>query len=234
MQQANHITDNPLKWLGYATDNILPNGGFGAVLARAGVGKTSLLVQIALNSMLRNQAVLHISLDDPVKKINLWYKEIFQLLTKDFKMDQERQLWETILPFRFILTMKVDGFSMLRLEERVRDLVEQDIFSPRMIIIDGLPFDGSAKDTLLELKPFINHLGAHAWLTVKTHRHEEPGPDGFPIQISDIKDLFDTIIELHPEGESIYIRNLKGGSGQTNTERLILDPSTMLIQKKQG
>jgi hypothetical protein len=233
MQQTNHITDNPLKWLGYATDNILPNGGFGAVLARAGVGKTSLLVQIALNSMLRNQAVLHISLDDPVKKINLWYKEIFQLLTKSNALNQERQLWETILPYRFILTMKVDGFSMLRLEERVRDLVEQDIFSPRMIIIDGLPFDNSAKETLLELKPFINHLDAHTWLTVKTHRHEKPGPDGFPIQITDIKDLFDTIIELHPEGENIYINNLKGGSGKMNTERLVLEPSTMLIQKKQ-
>jgi len=234
MQHANHIIDNPLKWLGYDTDNILPNGGFGAVLARAGVGKTSLLVQIALNSMLRNQAVLHISLDDPVKKINLWYKEIFQLLTQDLAIDQERQLWETILPYRFILTMKVDGFSVLRLEERVRDLIEQDIFSPRMIIIDGLPFDESVEDTLVELKPFIKDLNAHVWLTATIHRHEEPGPDGFPIQITDVKDQFDTVIQLDPEGDSIFINNLKGGSGQMKTGKLIIDPATMLIQKKQA
>ena len=181
MQQTNHSTDNPLKYLGYATDNILPNGGFGAVLARAGVGKTSFLVQMALNSMMRNQPVLHISLDDPVQKINLWYKEIFQLLTKELKVGQERQVWETILPFRFLLTLKVDGFSVLRLEERVKDLIEQDIFSPRMIIVDGFPFDKSVKETLLELKPFIKNLDAHVWFTVKTHRHEEPGPDGLPV-----------------------------------------------------
>ncbi len=231
MQQANHIEVNQLKWLGYSTDNILPDGGFGAVSARAGVGKTSLLVQIALNSMIRKQPVLHISLDSPVKKINLWYKEMFQLLVQEFKVDQERELWETILPYRFILTLKVDKFSVPRLEERVKDLIGQEIFSPRMIIIDGLPFDEPVKDTLLELKPFIKNLNAHVWFTVRTHRHEQPGPDGFPIQITDVKDLFDTIIQLHPEGEQICIHNLKGGSGEANTAKLVVDPSTMLIKK---
>ncbi len=231
MQHVNHIEVNQLKWLGYSTDNILPDGGFGAVLARAGVGKTSLLVQIALNSMIRKQPVLHISLDSPVKKINLWYKEIFQLMVQEFKVDQERELWEMILPYRFILTLKVDKFSVARLEERVKDLIGQEIFSPRMIIIDGLPFDEPVKDTLLELKPFIKNLNAHAWLTVRTHRHEQPGPDGFPIQITDVKDLFDTIIQLHPDGEQICIQNLKGGSGEADIAKLVVDPSTMLIKK---
>ncbi|MBA4368178.1 MAG: cytoplasmic protein [Desulfobacterium sp.] len=231
MQHANHIEVNQLKWLGYSTDNILPDGGFGAVSARAGVGKTSLLVQIALNSMIRKQTVLHISLDYPVKKINLWYKEMFQLLVKEFKVDQERELWETILPYRFILTLKVDKFSVLRLEERVKDLIEQDIFSPRMIIIDGLPFDESVKDILLELKPLVKDLNAHVWFTVRTHRHEQPGADQLPIQMTNVKDIFDTIIQLHPDGEQICIHNLKGGSGELNTAKLVVDPSTMLIKK---
>jgi hypothetical protein len=231
MQNVKHIEVNQLKWLGYSTDNILPDGGLGAVLARAGVGKTSLLVQVALNSMIRKQPVLHISLDYPVKKINLWYKEIFQLLVQEFKIDQERELWETILPYRFILTLKVDKFSVLRLEERVKDLIEQEIFSPRMIIIDGLPFDESVKDILVELKPFIKNLNAHAWFTVRTHRHEQPGPDQFPIQITGVKDLFDTIIHLHPEGEQIGIQNLKGGSGESNAATLVVDPSSMLMKK---
>ena len=51
------------------TEDILPQGGFGAVLARAGVGKTALLVQLALNTMLRDKNVLHISLNDPVNKV---------------------------------------------------------------------------------------------------------------------------------------------------------------------
>ena len=231
MQLANNITDNPLKGLGYTTNNILPDGGLGAVLARAGVGKTSLMVQMALNSMLRNQAVLHISLDNPIKKIIVWYDELFQLIAKEYQIPQEPQVWETILPSRFILTLKVDGFSVPRLEERIRDLIEQNIFSPRMIIIDGLPFDSSAGNILADLKPFIQSLNAHAWLTVKTHRHEDPGPDGFPVQLTDVQSFFDTVIQLQPEGDEIFINNLKGGSEQAGTGKLKIEPSTMLIQK---
>jgi len=232
MQPKNQITDNPLKNLGYASDDILPDSGFGAVLARAGVGKTSFLVQIALNAMLRHKRVLHISLHDPVNKINLWYKEIFQLLTKKFGVDQDRQLWETILPFRFILTMKVDGFSILRLEERLRDLTEQNIFLPKMIIIDGLPFDESTQNTFLDLKSLVKDLDAHVWFTARTHRHESPHADGLPIQMAEVKDLFDTIILLRPEGNNICINSLKGGTTDSHTTELEVDPSTMLIREK--
>ena len=74
------ILRNPLRQLGFETEEILPVGGFGAVLAHAGVGKTALLVQLAINSMLRNRKVLHISLNDPVNKVNLWYNELFHHL----------------------------------------------------------------------------------------------------------------------------------------------------------
>lgn len=231
MQLANHITDNPLKGLGYSTDNILPDGGLGAVPARAGVGKTSLMVQMALNSMLRKQSVLHISLDNPIKKIMVWYDELFQSIVKECKIQHEHKVWETILPFRFILTLKVDGFSVPRLEERIRDLIEQNIISPKMIIVDGLPFDATAGDMLAELKPFIQSLNAHAWLTVKTHRHEDPDPDGFPIQLAGLHSFFDAVIQLQPEGNEIFINNLKGGTGQAGTGKLKINPSTMLIQK---
>jgi len=231
MQLKNQITDNPLKNIGYTSDDILPNSGFGAVLARAGVGKTSFLVQIALNSMLRRKEVLHISLLDPVNKINLWYKEIFQLLTKKFGIVQDRHLWETILPFRFILTMKVDGFSILRLEERLRDLTEQKIFSPRMMIIDGLPFDKSTREAMLGLKTLIQDMNVHVWFTVKIHRHESPQADGLPLQMAEVKDLFNTIILLQPEGNNIYIQSLKGGEADSRSIKLEIDPSTMLIRE---
>jgi flagellar biosynthesis GTPase FlhF len=49
------ILKNPLRRMGYESDDILNNGEFGAVMARAGVGKTAFLVQLALNSMLREK-----------------------------------------------------------------------------------------------------------------------------------------------------------------------------------
>ncbi|MBU0972987.1 MAG: hypothetical protein KKC20_20245, partial [Proteobacteria bacterium] len=58
----------------------ITKGQLGAVLSRAGVGKTSFLVQIALTQLLADQKILHVSLDDPMDKINRRYDEAYPTL----------------------------------------------------------------------------------------------------------------------------------------------------------
>lgn len=128
MLKKDLILRNPLRLLGNEKEAILPPGGFGAILARAGVGKTSLMVQLALNSLLDSDNVLHISLNDPVKKVSLWYDEVFRHIAEKYRLTQLDQLWDVILPHRFIMTFKVEGFSVPKLEERLTDLIEQGIF----------------------------------------------------------------------------------------------------------
>lgn len=230
MLKKDLILRNPLRLMGHETDDILPDGGFAAVLARAGVGKTALLVQLALNSLLRDKNVLHISLDDPVEKVCLWYEEVFRNIANQYKVKQINRLWETILPHRFIMTFKVEGFSVPKLEERLTDLTEQDIFIPHMILIDGLPFDESIRKPLSDLKTLAKNNSMHVWFTVRTHRHEEPGPDGIPAQLINVADLFEVAIQLQPERKEIHVRALKGKSANSDHPALLLDPATMLIK----
>ena len=224
------ILRNPLRLMGHENEAIVPQGGFGAVLARAGVGKTALIVQVALNTMLQQKNVLHVSLDDPVDKVNLWYLEVLNSLANQYHVRQIKELWESIQMHRFIMTFKVEGFSVPKLEERVKDLTEQQIFNPHMVIIDGLPFDERLRTPLEGLKTFSVNHGLHLWFTVTTHRHETPGADGLPVQLSAVGDLFDAAIELQPEGKKIHIRCLKGCPENAAACDQILDASTMLIQ----
>jgi hypothetical protein len=223
------ILKNPLRRMGYESDDILKGGEFGAVMARAGVGKTAFLVQLALNSMLREKNVLHISLNDPVKKVSLWYKEVFNRIATQYAIHQSVQLWDTILPHRFIMTFKVEGFSVPKLEERLTDLIEQDIFKPHAMIIDGLPFDDTVNQDLADLKNLASHQGMHVWFTVRTHRHEEPGPNGTPAQLIPVADLFEVAIQLDPVGKQIQIKAIKGPGSRGDQPDLMLDPATMLI-----
>lgn len=224
------ILRNPLRMMqaDSAEDTLRP-GAFGAVLARAGVGKTALLVQLALNSMLAKKNVLHISLQDPVNKVSLWYTEVFQHIAQQYAVSQANELWDTLLPHRFIMTFRVEGFTAAKLEERVNDLTEQGIFTPHMIIIDGYPFGQDQGAALSELKELAARRGCHVWFTVRTHRHEAPQPSGLPLQISDIGELFDIIVQLQPEGKDIHIRALKGSRTPADSAELFLDPATMLI-----
>ena len=233
MLKKDFILRNPLRVVGGENDDILGPGEFGAVLARAGVGKTAFLVQLSLNALLRGKNVLHISLTDPVNKVSLWYKEVFNLIAQQYKLEQANQLWESVLPHRFIMTFRVEGFSVPKLQERLADLMEQNIFSPRMIIVDGFPFDQSVHQPLGEFKSLVKEQGMYSWFTVRTHRHEKPGPDGIPTQIAQVADLFEIAVQLVPVSKEIHVKALKGAELFTKQLDLRLDPATMLLKNMQ-
>lgn len=224
------IYRNPLINLGYDDEDILPNGGFGAVLAHAGLGKTALLVQMALNTMMREQSVLHVSLHEAVSKVDIWYHELFQNIAGKHNANEIQEYWDKIQPYRFIMTFRVEGFSVPKLEERLTDLMQQNIFKPHTVIIDGLKFDESGRGLLLNLKELAGKYSMRIWFTVHTHRHEPPKENGLPLSFLHVADLFDVLVQLAAKRDEVYIKALKGQAATAKQDSLLLDPATMLIK----
>ncbi|MGC8735520.1 MAG: cytoplasmic protein [Dissulfurimicrobium sp.] len=230
MLKKDLIIRNPLRLLGESTGQMLTEGWFGAVLARAGVGKTSFLVQLALDSLLGGKNVLHISLGQAVKKVCLWYEEVFRNISREYQLENNNELWEEILPHRFIMTFNAERFKVPRLEERLADLTEQGIFFPQVVLIDGLLFDDATRDVLSELKLVARDHHFPVWFAVKTHGDDEIEPDGIPLSVAHTSDLFDIMIQLTSRGKGVHVELLKGKKGRMDTH-LILDPATFLIKQ---
>ncbi len=224
------ILRNPLRLIGKDQEQTLAEGEFGAILARAGVGKTSFLVQLALDSLLRHRNVLHISLDQPVRKVCLWYEEVFYNIARQYDIKNTSELWETILPHRFVMTFNVEGFTVGRLEERLNDLTEQGIFFPQMVMIDGLPFNDSVREPLSELKLVAKEQGFPVWFAVKVQSDEDV-ESGIPQTIAGVEDLFETMIGLKSDGQQINV-NLVKGPAEAGRLSLVLDPATLLIKDR--
>ena len=231
--QNNDITLlTPLRFLESENQDILQGGGFGAVLARAGVGKTAFLIQIALDYLLRKQNILYISLNDPVEKVCLWYEEVYRNISKGWSKKQAQEQWDSLLSHRFIMTFKAESFTIPILDERLNDLTEQGVFSPDMLVIDGFPFDEPDEKNLLNLKNIAKNRSLGAWFTVRTHRHKDPGPDGIPLSLVSVKNLFDVIIQLQPIGSEIHVNTLKGAIQNERAAKLLLDPATLVVKNK--
>ncbi|MBU1172593.1 MAG: AAA family ATPase [Proteobacteria bacterium] len=222
--------ENPLTKLGFESEDIVQQGQMGAICARAGVGKTSFVVQVAIYAMARGKKVLHISLDEPVNKINLWYREVFNPIAAKNNIPLTNIAWDSILTNRLIMTLQLDGFSVPRLEERLADLIEQNIFCPETVVIDGFPFPAD-RTVLKDLKALGQKMNMNVWFTVTTHRHEEPMDDGMPIQLDGVQDLFSTIFQLVPEQKTVNLNVLKGACDTANAKSAFVDPVTMLISK---
>ncbi len=214
------------------TDSIMKRGNLAAVVSRAGIGKTSFLVQIALSCMMHRKKVLHVSLHDSVKKISLWYKEIFNNLAAQLSLEKHDASLDALLPYRFIMTFQVDGFKLLNFKERFSDITEQKIFVPDVLIIDGFSLDETAGDSLKEIKAFAKQNSLSVWFAGRIHRDEKPAIDGTPAPFFHVADNFDVAVQLQPRNKKICVDFLKGPFQNSMAPELHIDPTTMLIQKK--
>ncbi len=238
MLKQDLMNRNPLRLLASPGAKILEDGELGAVVARAGVGKTAFLVQVAMDSLLNGKNVLHISLDQPVKKVCLWYEEVFNAITDEYSFKNTNALWEEILPHRFIMTFKSGDFSVEVLEERLNDIVEQGIFFPQICLVDGLKFDETVREVLSETKLMAREMGFPCWFSVRSHRDEPRTPTGLTESVAQVEDLFDVIFELTPSRNEVEVQILKDAHNRLGHEgpqdsllNVILDPSTFLVKK---
>lgn len=232
----NILLRNPLRLLNPTSQkSILAEGEFGAITSRAGVGKTAFLVQLALDALLHDANVLHVSVENPVSKIRLFYKEVFMGIAKEYQIANSGELWETLLPKRLIMTFQKESFSAKTLEERITNLMDQKIFVPSDIIFDDLPFDDDKYDmrTLVQdLKEFAFKYNLHAWFSVRTHRNQETLPNGLPKHLENMADLFEMVIQLVPEDKLVEVQAFRSGIPMELGSKILLDPATMLISEK--
>ncbi|MFW6081337.1 MAG: cytoplasmic protein [Desulfosalsimonas sp.] len=231
MLNNSNILQDPLKIMAREAAAGIENGGFAAILARAGVGKTALLVQLAIYSMLSGKNILHISTDNPVDKVNLWYKEVFHRLTQTEENSRKEKLWDQLLHRRFIMTFETETFSLDKLEKRISELVASKIFQPSQVMIDGFLPENQPDDRLRQLKEFALANGLTLWFTVRTHREEPVETTGVPSSFTPFAGLFDLVLLLHPDKNRVYLKMLSDSEqqGPENLSELYLDPSTMLI-----
>jgi hypothetical protein len=131
------------------------------------------------------------------------------------------------------MTFRVEGFSVPKLEERLTDLMQQNIFKPHTVIIDGLKFDESGRGLLLNLKELAGKYSMRIWFTVHTHRHEPPKENGLPLSFLHVADLFDVLVQLAAKRDEVYIKALKGQAATAKQDSLLLDPATMLIKDQE-
>jgi hypothetical protein len=227
MLKKDLILKSPVsKTIGF--DNIR-DGKFGAVLSRAGVGKTSFLVQIALTQLLNDNKILHISLDDHMEKINLRYSDGYKNLVNYIGyVDPQKavRLWEDIKSNEVGISYNENTFDINKIRDYLKSFKKSDLALPTIMIIDGLNFDQDVTEVFEGLESLYEEFSIFTWLSMISHRDEALSEDGFPLQLENYRDRFDKAIFLLPVENKIEAVILKDGD-RTNI-KCKLDPSTMM------
>ncbi len=225
------VHQNPLRILNMNREHNL----MGLVMARAGLGKTALLVQIALDSILRGNRVIHVSIGESIEKTRSWYDDILQAILQQYSVAQPHELIDMVTHHRMIMTFKEAAFSRSRLEERLNDLVLQDIFRPNCLIVDGFDFDNAKREDLEDIKNLLENMNMQAWFSAVSHRDDpRVSPAGVPAPCHEIDDLFDMIVLLKPQSNaSIQLEIIRNNGEQPDGIKSVdLDPTTMMVKER--
>ncbi len=224
------VEKNPLRALGFDNEGADERRSMGVVMARAGLGKTAILVQFALDCMLMGNKVLHVSIGETVDKTRSWYDDMMANFGEAEKLENIPEIMKN----RMIMTFKETAFTKRKLEERLDDLLQQDIYAPDCLIIDGYDFESSDYDSFAEFKSFMKDKGLKmVWFSAVSHREDDrKSPEGVPAPCHEMDDLLENVLFIKPTDSAITLEIIKCDEcGIQPGTTLSLDPSTMLVQK---
>jgi hypothetical protein len=220
-------------------------GNLGVVVSRPGVGKTALLVQIALDDLLRDRRVLHISHEHPVEHVRAFYDELFHDLSTAHHLVQPTVVRLEIERNRLIYShlhastenppsRRGGSSSVGRIEQTIAFARELAHFEPHAIIIDGFDFDNARPEALASLKETAEKLGVEMWLSAKTEETAAPpsvsGPSSVPSLLKRFYDDVAVIVQLRTDGRAVHLQLLKDHDNDDVSElALRLDPTTMRV-----
>lgn len=217
----------------------LGRGNLGVVAARAGVGKTAMLVQIALDDLLRDRKVLHISHEHAVDHVRSYYDEIFHEIAASshleapeaVKLDLERNR----LIYSHLGHVKSSPPSMRGGESSIKRILEtvtfaRDVqhFEPDVIIVDGFDFANATEEGVKALAQLARDRSIELWCSATTQTRDANG--GVPAPLDRFLPLVSVVVFLEPERNVVRLRLLKDHDSKDLADfHLRLDPHSMRV-----
>ena len=170
MSYAELFERSPMRIFERSTNGGLANGQLGAIIGRAGVGKSALLVHVALDRLFRDQKVLHVSLREGAEHVRTFYSEIFEGIARVSRLkgpDRDRALVK-IEKGRLVQCYLDRGFGAADLDKAISFTADVMHFVPDLVVVDG--FDTSNEAEVNGLAALAKARNVSIWTSARSIR----------------------------------------------------------------
>lgn len=217
---------SPLRLLEKGLHGGLGPGNLGVVLAGHGVGKTSFLVCVALDELLRGGRVLHVCLDHTLSHVRAYYDTVFDELVATTHLEDEAMVHAEVDRRRNIRVYPPNGLSGSKLRDAV-ELEAESGAKPSLMILEGLDIAGLPEDELRDVHSLAGELAAEVWLEAQTR---DERVEAVPPEVARFGDLVSVVLALEPRTDTVGLRALKDhDSVDLEALHVALDPKTLLL-----
>jgi len=225
------IAKSPVRLLEKSIEGGLKPGNIGVIASRKGIGKTSVLVQLALDKLLQGEKVIHVSFTAHTSYVISWYENIFGELAKRKSLEKLTEIKDELVKNRVIMNFAQEGVSIEQILRSLKAMVVDGGFKAKTLIVDGFDFTRATRDQITKVREFAEEMGLEVWYSC-TLIGEEPLIDknNVPVILREYIEGIAVLILLEPKAEYIHFTVVKD-HGRMNPKdlKLKLDAKTLLI-----
>lgn len=220
MDKKDLIDHSPVRFFDNATKANLKNGEMGLITAKKGLGKTSILVQFGIDSLLNEKALVHVSFDQQSSNVISWYSSVMSEIAKKKNFSNMSEINEDVVRNRTILNFNQETFTLPKVVNTLKALKVGGI-NIDSIIVDGLDIAKVSDADIEVFASFVKSEKMTAWFSYTSEA------DTLNNTLDSKKlDAFTTVAHLATVGNGLTLSVLKNGNGQVN-----LDSKTLLMTK---
>lgn len=212
------LASSPVRFF-EPTGAALDEGEIGLLTAKKGLGKTSILVQFGIDTLLKDKAIVHVSFNQKSENVITWYSSVLAEICKSHKVDVD-ELSDELFRNRTILNFNQDTFTLPKVVNTLKALTDNGI-KLETIIVDDLDLLKTEVSDLNCFCDFIKEEKMTAWFS-----YNSEASDLNQILPSEKMAKFNSVAHLLPETESVSLSILKKGEGKVK-----LNSKTLLMTK---
>ncbi|MCL2762310.1 MAG: hypothetical protein FWD36_03755 [Treponema sp.] len=230
------IQRSPIRIFEQSIHGGLKAGEIGIIASQAGIGKTSVLVQIALDKLLQGKKVIHVSFTQHTHHVLSWYEDIFEEIISKKNLENAKEIKDELVKDRVLMNFNQDGMAKEQIIKSLRAMIVEGGFAAEAIIIDGFDFFRANNESCLQtslacVKAFAQELNLSIWYSCTINDGNQQY-DKIPAILTDVANFIDVVIALKPHQDHIELSVTKDRDAHdTKAMAMQLDPRTLLIRE---
>jgi len=225
------IERSPIRVLEQSINGGLKAGEIGIIASQSGIGKTSVLVQLALDKLLQTKKIIHVSFTQDKDYVSAWYKDIFNEFAGRKNVENTAEVRNELVKNRVLMNFNQDGISKEQILRSLRALIVDGGFAAEAVIIDGFDFSRTSRECIESVKIFAKELCLSVWYSCNVKDGGQQYDDkNIPLLLKNFADQIDVVIALEPKQDHIELSVSKDRDASiSKSKTLRLDPKTMLL-----
>lgn len=215
---------SPVRLFDAATEGGLKEGGLGLVTSKKGLGKTSVLVQFGMDTLLKDEQLVHVTFDLHSSNVISWYDGIFAEIAKK-SAGNSAELKTDVVSKRTILNFSLDNFSVTKVVNTLKALSAAGI-AVKGVVMDGIDFTKVSEDDVKAVADYAQSEKVTVWTSATSE-----GAKLADVVPANLEKYFDVVVNLAQTGSNVAVDVLKLGDKKDVESGLKLDSKTLLISK---